>query len=125
MPSGNLISTPDGAGGEIRAIVGIRTPTADGKGQLVFFFHDRSFIGWDASQEAISVLHLEAAGPRAFKVTYANYAATDPLVGASLPPAVITYSWDGRRVVPYSPPPPGVYQLNDPQVHAVRVKLIG
>jgi len=125
MPSGDLISTPDGAGGTLRAILGIRTPTADAKGQLVFFFHDRSFIGWDASQEAISVLRLEAAGPRSFKVTYANYAATDALVGASLPPAVITYTWDGNRMLPDGPPPPGVYMLNSPTAHAVRVKLTG
>jgi hypothetical protein len=125
MSSGNLLSTPDGAGGEIRAIVGIRTPTADAKGQLVFFFHDRSFIGWDASQEAISVLGLEVAGPRSFKVKYANYAATDSLVGASLPPAVITYTWDGSRMTPDRTPPPGVYMLNSPTAHAVRVKLTG
>ena len=125
MPSGDLISTPDGGGGTLRAILGIRTPTADAKGQLVFFFRGRSFIGWDASQEAISVLRLEAAGTRSFKVTYANYAATDALVGASLPPAVITYTWDGNRMLPDRTPPPGVYMLNSPTAHAVRVKLTG
>lgn len=125
MPSGDLISTPDGAGGTLQAIFGIRTLTADGKGGLVFFFHDHSFIGWDASQEAIAALGLEAAGPRSFKVTYANYAATDPLAGASLPPAVITYTWDGNRMTPETPPPPGIYGLNNPSANAIRVKLTG
>jgi hypothetical protein len=125
LASGDLVATPDGAGGWLRAIVGLRTPTADGKGVLVFFFHNQSFIGWDADQEAMSILDLKAAGPRAFTVTYANYAAADPLVGASLPPAVITYTWDGTNFVPDAPPPPGVYDLNAPTANAIHVKLIG
>jgi hypothetical protein len=123
--TGRVVSTAGGAGGTLRAVVGIRTPTADAKGQLVFFFHDRSFIGWDASQEAISVLGLELAGPRSFTVTYANYAANDALVGASLPPAVITYTWDGNRMTPDRTPPPGVYGLNDSGANAIRVRLTG
>jgi hypothetical protein len=124
MPDDLIVSTPDGRGGTIDAVVGIRTPTADGKGQLVFFFHDGTFVGWDAPQEALSIIGLVSPGPRAIAVTYANYGPRDPIIGASLPPATAIYRWDGRRIAPDTQPPPGVYQLNDPHVHAVRVKLV-
>ncbi len=121
MPSGALVSTADA----LQAIIGIRTPTADAKGQLVFFFHDHAFVGWDAGREAISVFGLEAAGPRSFKVTYVNFAAADPVIGGSLPPAAITYTWDGRRMAPETTLPLGVYGLNNPSANAIRVKLTG
>jgi hypothetical protein len=123
IPSGDPVSTPDGAGGTLQAIVGIRTPTADGKGQLVFFFHNNAFVGWDADREALSVLGIEAAGPRSFKVTYANYGPNDPLAGASLPPAVVTYTWNGHRMSPTTTPPPGVY--GNSTATAIRVELTG
>lgn len=123
-PGGFIVSTSDGQGGTIDAIVGIRTPTADGKGQLVFFFHNGAFVGWDASQEATSILGLVAAEPRAVVVTYANYGPHDPVIGASLPPATVTYRWDGNRMTPEKPPPAGVYGLNDPTAVPLRVKLV-
>jgi hypothetical protein len=123
MPHDLIVSTPDGMGGTIDAVVGVRTPTADGKGQLVFFFHNDTFVGWDAPQEAISILRLVSPGPRAIAVTYANYGPRDPIVGASLPPATVTYRWDGHRMAPDTQPPPGIYGLNDPSANAMRVKL--
>jgi hypothetical protein len=122
-PSGEVASTRDGAYGTLIAAVGIRTPTADGKGQLVFFFHNDAFVGWDADREAMSVFRIEAAGPRSFKLTYANYGANDPLIGASLPPAVVTYTWNGHRMGPTTTPPPGVY--GNATANAIRVKLTG
>ena len=122
-PSGEFASTRDGEYGTLMAAVGIRTPTADGKGQLVFFFHNNAFVGWDADQEALSVLGIEAAGPRSFKVTYANYGPNDRLAGASLPPAVITYTWNGHRMLPTTTPPPGVY--GNSTASGIRVRLTG
>lgn len=124
-PSGKFATARDGEYGVLQAAIGIRAPTADGKGQLVFFFHDHVFIGWDADQEALSVFRIEEAGVGAFKVTYANQAAGDGAIGASLPPAVIIYTWNGRRFVSDKTPPPGVYGLNDPTANAIHVKLTG
>ena len=122
-PSGDLISTSDGAGGSINAIVGIRTPTADAKGQLVFFFHNRAFVGWDGNKEAVSVLGLRGAGPRRIAVNYVNLGPDDPVIGGTRLPAIITYRWDGHTMVPDRQPPPGVYGLNDHGTSAIVVKL--
>jgi LppP/LprE lipoprotein len=123
-PVDSTISTSDGRGGTIVAVVGIHTPHADSAGQLVFFFHNSTFVGWDAPQEAMSILRLVSPGPQAIAVTYANYGPHDAVIGASLPPATVIYRWDGRRIAPDTQPPPGVYQLNDPHVHALHVKFV-
>jgi hypothetical protein len=122
-PRGSLVRTSDGNGGTIDAIIGIRTPSADGLGQLVFFFHNQVFTGWDADHEATSVLQLVASGPQTITVTYANQAAHDPVIGASLPPATITYRWDGHRIAPDTQPPAGIYGLNDPTANAIYVTV--
>jgi len=45
----------DGAGHAITAVVGVRWPSADAKGQLLFFWHDRKFIGWASATEAYAM----------------------------------------------------------------------
>lgn len=45
----------DGHGGSLTAVVGLRRPSADAKGQLVFFFHNRRFLGWDSNRESIQI----------------------------------------------------------------------
>ena len=112
------VSVGDGAGGTLTAAVGHRVPTADGKGQLVFFFHNDTFINWDASQEAVSILKVEATATGDILVTYANLAPSDPIIGASLPPAKITVRWDGRRMRPSSSLPAGIYGMNDRNANA-------
>src|SRR5438552_3750069 len=49
------ITVSDGAGHAITAVVGVRWPTADAKGQLIFFWHDRRFIGWAPTTEAYAM----------------------------------------------------------------------
>jgi hypothetical protein len=49
------ITVGDGAGHTITAVVGVRWPTADAKGQLIFFWHDRRFIGWAPTTEAYAM----------------------------------------------------------------------
>lgn len=119
------VATLDRASGTLLAVEGVRTPTTDGKGQLIFFFHNDTFVGWDANREAVSVLDLKAARVEdgQITVTYANLGPKDPIIGASLPPVTITYRWDGRRIVANRPPPPGVYDLNNPSAEPVYVKL--
>lgn len=92
----NLVSVSDGKGGWLTASVGRRTPSADGYGQLVFFFHNDDFVGWDSKYESTSIRSIEGYGIGCFKVTYANYAPEDPLCCPSLPDKVIFYRWNSK-----------------------------
>ncbi|GAA0345429.1 LppP/LprE family lipoprotein [Actinoallomurus spadix] len=110
------VTTSDRHGGTLTAVIGQRYPTADGKGQLVFFWHGTRFLGWDTGTETDAVRGV-TAGPGSFRVTYLHYAERDPECCPSLPPATVTYTWqDGGRLAASGAPP----------VHgaAVRVKLL-
>ncbi len=95
----------DGRGGSLTAIVGLRRPSADGKGQLVFFFHNRRFLGWDARRTSIAIYPPRAAGPRRFSIRYVHYARNDALCCPSLRPVTIRYRWTGSRIVGSRRPP--------------------
>jgi LppP/LprE lipoprotein len=94
---GRRVSVPDGHGGTLTAIVGVRNPTADAFGQLIFFFHGRRFLGWDSSRETTAV-RVRARGG-AFAASYAHYRRADPLCCPSLPDVHVRYRWNGRRIV--------------------------
>lgn len=95
----------DGRGGSLTAIVGLRRPSADGKGELVFFFHNRRFLGWDARRTSISIYPPRAAGSRRFSIRYVHYARTDALCCPSLRPVTIHYRWTGSRMLGSRRPP--------------------
>lgn len=99
-----LLMLPDGRGGSFTAAVGVRYPTADAYGQLLFFWHNGTFVGWNADRESVTI-RLTPAGPAAVLATYAHYAANDPLCCPSLPPVHVTYTWNGARVVANGVPP--------------------
>ena len=105
VPAGKPVSASDGAGGALTAEIGQRFPTADGYGQLVFFWHDGRFLGWDSRYESMSIMRLRSAGPRTFKVTYAHYAANDPAYDPSLPPVTVSYRWRHQRLIASATPP--------------------
>ncbi|MEV5708651.1 LppP/LprE family lipoprotein [Actinoallomurus sp. NPDC052274] len=110
------VTTSDRHGGTLTAVVGRRYPTADGKGQLVFFWHGTRFLGWDAVTEADAVRDL-TGGPGYFRITYPHYAERDPECCPSLPPAAVTYTWqDGGHLVPSGTRPQ--------HGAAIRVKLL-
>lgn len=95
----------DGRGGSLTAIVGLRRPTADAKGQLVFFFHNRRFLGWDATRMSIAIYPPRAAGSRRFSIRYVHYARNDALCCPSLRPVTIRYRWTGSHIVASRRPP--------------------
>lgn len=110
---GFTVTTPpvvisDGKAGTITAVVGTRTPSADGLGQVVFFFHNNDFIGVDSNIESFQVENLLGSGTGEFTITYANYQASDPTGAPSLPPITFTYSWNGTCMVPSGQRPSGV-----------------
>jgi hypothetical protein len=98
-PSGTPVTATDRNGGTLTAMVGTRTPAADGHGQLVFFWQGNRFIGWDAETEAMSITKI-TGGTGYFTVTYEHYAAQDPACCASLPPVNVTYVWQDDGFVP-------------------------
>lgn len=95
---GEPITVPDGRGGTLTAVVGTRFPTADGYGQLVFFWHNQTYLGTSAVSEASEIESLQPNGVASFTVTYANYAPTDPMVNPSLPPQSVHYTWNGQSL---------------------------
>jgi hypothetical protein len=117
------VTTGDGHGGTLTAVIAHRTPAADSHGYLVFFWHNNQFVGWDRNQEAMTTKAVTAAGPGAFSVTYANYAGNDPACCPSLAPVTITYHWNGTRLQADQPVPPGVYGLSNPTATPVTVQL--
>jgi LppP/LprE lipoprotein len=97
-PLGRRVSISDGRGGRLTAIAGVRNPTADAYGQLIFFFHGRRFLGWDSNHEK-TALTVKARGGE-FAASYAHYRRSDPLCCPSLPPVRVRYRWTGHRLKP-------------------------
>lgn len=106
---GKAVVVRDGHGGFLTAIPVVRWPTADGLGQYVLFWHDRTFLGSNMlrrlpglGQEVVmvSIVH---AGKNRITLRYAVYRKTDPATAPSLPPQEITYHWTGRRLAASAP----------------------
>lgn len=99
--SSKPVTITTGNGDTVTACVGTRTPSADGYGQAVFFFHNQQFVGVDSDMEKSQIQSLKAtSGGIGFDVTYANYAKGDAMYDPTLPPVTVTYSWDGSTIVP-------------------------
>ncbi|WAH36323.1 LppP/LprE family lipoprotein [Alicyclobacillus dauci] len=100
--TGKPVSVTAPNGDTVTAAIGSRSPSADGYGQVVFFFHNRQFVGLDSNDEKTSIRSVKPAGDggMSFNVTYANYAWSDPLYSPSLPLVTVTFAWDGTRFSP-------------------------
>jgi hypothetical protein len=99
------VTVSDGAGGWLTAVIGVRFPTADGKGQLAFFWHNTTFIGLDTHTESNQINGISAPRVSTFAVRYTHYAPTDPLCCPSLAPVTIDYHWNGHAMTPSGLPP--------------------
>jgi hypothetical protein len=98
------LTISDGQGGSLTAVVGVRYPTADAYGQLIFFWHNTRFLGWDARWESD---YVAVTSPRAgtFIATYPHYKETDPMSSPSLPNVRVVYRWNGKRLIAQGSPP--------------------
>jgi hypothetical protein len=67
------LTTSDRFGGSLTAAIGQRFPTADGYGQLIFFWHNDHFLGSDSVFESVSILKLRSPTTGEFVATYAHY----------------------------------------------------
>jgi len=99
------VTVSDGAGGWLTGLIGVRFPTADGKGQLAFFWHNTTFVGLDTHTESNDIISISASGAGAFAVRYAHYGPSDPLCCPSLAPVTIEYHWNGHAMTPNGLPP--------------------
>lgn len=105
-PVGKALTILDGRGtGTLTAVVGRRFPTADGKGQLVFFWHNNRFNGLSANYETAAVNALGSPAAGTFVITYARFKATDPLCCPTVAPLKVTYGWSGRLLISNGAPP--------------------
>lgn len=85
------VTVSDGSGGYLTAVSALRTPSADGHGDLIFFWHNQTFLGWDTNEETWNAMvHADAD---AIVATYPDYASGNPICCPSLPPITITYGW--------------------------------
>ena len=101
-------TTPDG----FTAAVGVRDPSGDGKGMVVAFWHNGTFVGLAQDFEVLAVSAVDSSGPGRFTVSYVNYRASDPLCCPSGAPRVlpIGYHWTGKRFVADKPLPENLYR---------------
>ncbi len=104
-PSSAPVTVADGSGGYLTAVIGTRSPSADGYGQLVFFWHGTTFVGWDRSSESLAIQAITPGKPGAIRVTYAHYGPDDGLCCPSLPAVTIEYRWNGHGFTPSGMPP--------------------
>jgi hypothetical protein len=106
VPFDTPITISDGFGGTLTAVIGGRANTGDGSGQLVFFWHDDAFLGWDKDHEALKLrLSVESANGPAFRVSYAYLRDGEP---ACCPTGTVdvVYAWDGLKIAPDQDLPP-------------------
>ncbi|ACX51899.1 copper amine oxidase domain protein [Ammonifex degensii KC4] len=123
VPEGDPLTVPDGQGGTLTAVIGQRYPTADGYGELVFFWHNKDFLGWDCDHEHNDIIDVSSPGPGRITVTYAHYAENDPLCAPSLPPVKVTFAWIPSR--PDIPDDPRLVMLDNmpPEDPGIKVKV--
>lgn len=99
IPVGEPLTIADGRSGSLTAVLAVRYGTADGIGQLVFFWHNATFLGWNELHPSRLVVAVVSPRPGLFAVSYAQYAPRDPPTFPSLPSKTVSYAWDGSRLV--------------------------
>ncbi|MBV9280528.1 MAG: LppP/LprE family lipoprotein, partial [Chloroflexi bacterium] len=103
---GRPLTIRDGRGtGTLTAVVGTRYPTADGLGQVVFFWHNTIFISQSADYETPAVRSLRSPAPGTFVIRYVRYRPSDPACCPTLKPLTVTYGWSGHLLISNGAPP--------------------
>lgn len=103
--NGSPLTISDGNGGTLTAIVGLRNISADGHGEVVFFWHGQTFLGHDRASESMGGDVLSSPSAGVFTVEYPRYRPKDAACCPSLTPAKVNYRWDGKRLKPDKTPP--------------------
>jgi hypothetical protein len=104
--AGKTLTIKDGRGtGTLTAVIGTRYPTADAKGQIVFFWHNRVFNSQSSNYETNAVNTLTSRAAGSYDITYARYRNSDPMCCPSLKPLKVSYGWSGHLLISNGAPP--------------------
>jgi LppP/LprE lipoprotein len=108
QPGSPILTISDGRGGTLSAVAAVRSPTGDGRGQTVFFWHGRTLVEAVPRFEALGINDVRATAAASFAVTFGDYARSDPMCCPSRF-ITITYHWDGHALTPMQPEPASIY----------------
>jgi LppP/LprE lipoprotein len=89
----------------LRVLIGTRTDSGDGYGQMAFFFVNGRFIGTDSSQPS-ATLRVVAQGDTEVTLAYPLYRKNDPLCCPGGGQARVRFQLDNGKLVPLDPIPP-------------------
>ncbi len=105
VPVGQPAIVADGNGGYLTAAIGVRSPSADGKGMLVFFFDNGTFLGWDTVYESNAIDGVTGVGTGTIEASYSTYGPSDALCCPS-GSATVAYVYSGAEMQPQTAVPP-------------------
>ena len=89
----------------LRVLVGTRTGSGDGYGQLAFFFVNGNYIGTDSKLPS-ATLRVVGQGDTEVTLAYPLYRKSDPLSSPSGGTARVTFQLNNGKLVPLGKIPP-------------------
>jgi hypothetical protein len=93
---------PDGFGHMLYAWNVILNGDGDGTSQQIYFFIDNRYIGTDTSSTHLPS-SVRPGGTGSIVATYEHYLKNDPMCCPSGQPYIVTFHWNGSRLVPNDP----------------------
>lgn len=99
-PDSGHTETPDGFGHTLYAWRATCTDSADGYCQKVFFFIGTRYLGTDTRDPSTQIVGINAPEAGTIAVSYAHYLAGDAQCCPSGQPVLISYHWNGSRLIP-------------------------
>jgi hypothetical protein len=90
----------------LNVLLGVRTGSADGTAQQAFFFWHGRYIGTDTKDISAGIRIASQADDTATLV-YRLYNPQDPQCCSTAGEATVRYRYNGSRLVPLDPIPPG------------------
>jgi hypothetical protein len=89
----------------LRVLIGTRTGSGDGYGQLAFFFVNDRYIGTDSSQPS-ATLKVVGQGDTEVTLAYPLYRKNDPLCCPGGGQATVHFQLNNGKLTPLNPIPP-------------------
>lgn len=96
--------------GSVAAAVARRSPSGDGRGQVVLVWHDGTFFGLAEPFEVLGVQSIRVEADEVV-VRYLMYGNDDPLCCPSQPPIEVRYRWSGDGFVGSIAVPEAAYRV--------------
>jgi hypothetical protein len=99
IPGLEPTTVSDGAGGTLTAVTGVLSSTVDGKGHLVFFWHNDGFVGWSLDHRVFTA-EVKSNGDTAIEVDYRWLRPGEAVACCASGFQAVTYRWNGTSVQP-------------------------